>query len=101
MKTENAPTHTPGPWNVAESHAGSILITAEHPRGVDQDVAKIYIPETGDMKANGRLIAAAPDLLAVCRAVQAKYDSGRSIAESLLPFLAAGELKRAIAKAEG
>lgn len=75
MKTEKQ-THTPGPWRIARSHdrlnAHDIGIARD---GVQTVFAECYAEfwSKGDVRpaeceANARLIAAAPDLLAACRA---------------------------------
>lgn len=92
--------HTPGPWkaedNMSNEHKGKGWIV----RGVDGK------PLTGwgsitTTEANARLIAAAPDLLAVCEAELEVYDGmdrSRLRVETLARIAA---LRAAIAKARG
>lgn len=56
--------HTPGPWSVEIDHQTETpeFIRAYH-KGEMFDIASLS-DETEDIKANARLIAAAPDLLA-------------------------------------
>lgn len=70
MKTKAA--HTPGPWKakrVDSFHPYHEIVTVDY----DVQVARVYeTPDSMDSidpqgKANARLIAAAPDLLAACR----------------------------------
>ena len=60
MTTETK--HTPGPWNVEKYcvWAGDKYVAATQ-TGIDEE----------EQAANARLIAAAPDMLAVCHAVAA------------------------------
>ena len=52
--------HTPGPWIAFyEHHAGPMRVGA----GTNCTVAAMYQPPVGDMLANARLVAAAPELL--------------------------------------
>lgn len=89
--------HTPGPWTISgEEHANVIC-------GAHFVVADVF-PEASDMttgagtheeaEANARLIAAAPELLAVCLALQ---ERGAVIATTGL----GDQLTAAIAKAQG
>jgi hypothetical protein len=95
--------HTPGPWEIEErehsrrqvirTKQGVIteLINYGHAGGIN---AVCFIEE---LRANARLIAAAPDLLEACRAIAALMDGqGRRN----LP-LVSGMARAAIAKAEG
>ena len=94
-------SHTPGPWYV-----NGDCIEADGPEGPrDVTVAVVHLNESID--ADARLIAAAPDLLLVCKCMagdlQALLDgddfSGMSDAEMFGVMLRS--LNAAIAKAEG
>lgn len=61
MKEQHTPAHTPGPWVVLR-HVGIYA-------GKDL-VASIHSPIPEPTKSNARLIAAAPDLLAVVQELQ-------------------------------
>lgn len=37
-----APQSSPLPWDTAEGANGDVLITCQHPRGIDDDVAHVY-----------------------------------------------------------
>lgn len=72
--------HTPGPWQ-QDWH----FIVAPDPAGIHPDIyiAEIAeddsdgrIPPPEQQEANGRLIAAAPELLAACRLVVERWESG-------------------------
>ena len=79
--------HTPGPWHVrADALSGETYIVA-----AGQLVARIQSPTNG--KANARLIAAAPELLAAVHALLTMCDQhipdavARSFARQLQPLL--------------
>jgi len=60
--------HTPGPWREMEISPGEWFIFANHPKVGEVSHAEIRsgcdeASELGDMSANARLIAAAPQLL--------------------------------------
>lgn len=78
--TENKVTHTPGPWTedrqfIRDSDGNS--------------VARIDYEQSGYIRANAALIAAAPDLLAACREAYLLLDGGNPRHESLHDTLAA------------
>lgn len=101
--------HTPGPWNVDEERATDIVI-----RNAQRDpVARGYSSgwDKPTARANARLIASAPELLATLKIALASFrqmyqDIERDAVdledilnnESYWPL---GELRNAIAKAEG
>lgn len=71
--------HTPGPWTANKTGYGSIWIGGNEidDTGFQTEIGSICT-EYGDMsKANARLIAAAPDLLAALRRLMS-YDFGHS-----------------------
>lgn len=89
--------HTPGPWEVyggtragIDKEDGSFSIVVA---GYDDDECGIYGHTDAEAAANARLIAAAPDLLAACRAAL----EGQSIP----PFEKYEMIRAAIAKATG
>ncbi len=99
MKTENKTTHTPGPWFIWTKRAKNHNRVIEGPYGT-------VVAEACDMNrddldaqvdANGRLIAAAPELLAALKMIveSEKYPEFNIAA----PWYVAG--LAAIAKAEG
>jgi hypothetical protein len=69
---KNETKHTPGPWTVRDNKNGTLGIDAKEPDGTYCQPARVngdaddpvYGPTT---RANARLIAAAPDLLAACK----------------------------------
>jgi hypothetical protein len=67
--------HTPGPWKATLAYGYRIEAAG------GKIVAKLptHCPLTGEDPANAYLIAAAPDLLAVCRAVLEHADSNPDI----------------------
>ena len=107
--------HTPGPWEVG-GVGDSCVATPTHP---DERICVCWDPRPAELedgswedhspeiRANARLIAAAPELLAVCQAIagdlQALLDgddfSGMSDAELFGVMLRS--LNAAIGKAEG
>ena len=58
--------HTPGPWFYAESEVGTPFVDSESVG----DLSAVALP-IDEQKANARLIAAAPDLLAALRTAEA------------------------------
>jgi hypothetical protein len=76
-----AQDHTPGPWYSRVVPGGMIRIDngncSQRPRGVSAHVVakvnEVYMCR-GEREANGNLLAAAPDLLAACRAAQSVLD---------------------------
>jgi hypothetical protein len=102
-------THTPGPWIVehASDHRSADVIRTAAPvvegatRGVE--VARIVNRirgSLGDYRCNGRLLAAAPDLLAACRNVLARLDL--EPADAVFPCSAMrDQLRAAIRVADG
>ncbi len=103
--------HTPGPWEASgyctldnAYHVGTIgpkgctgiHLDAKH--SIKELIADIWAaPQSIQSKANARLIAAAPDLLAACKVTQTFLAQWRALAD--IPSL--GTLQAAIAKAEG
>lgn len=66
--------HTPGPWK-ADLENYPIMVRSESETwplvdelGDEEGCAGVFVANTGDHKANARLIAAAPDLLEACKA---------------------------------
>lgn len=95
-------THSSGPWHTVRDNGiakgwvtpGCRIVWDDSPGG--NDVAYI-VPLDGDNgNANARLIAAAPDLLEVCKLIRYFFDS--RYAE--IPGGLSGRLDAAIAKAE-
>ncbi|MHC4445234.1 MAG: hypothetical protein ACYTA5_21760 [Planctomycetota bacterium] len=67
-------SHTPGPWGIESDpfwvdKTCVYNVIAAPPPGYDDDVcpAKAYGRNVEEAKANARLIAAAPELLAACK----------------------------------
>lgn len=73
--------HTPGPWEV-DFETYPIMVRSQSETwplvdelGNEEGRAGVFIANTGDNKANARLIAAAPDLLeALCKLAEL-YDA--------------------------
>lgn len=91
-------THTPGPWGVCPTSETAPYEVTAPDVGRTLHVAKVYKTQPQPCetdKANARLIAAAPDLLAACQNMLACMDAddGNSLAN------AANEARTAIAKA--
>jgi hypothetical protein len=92
--------HTPGPWRV-----GDAAHTIFGPKQADGSLAVTIASVAGnarveDYRANARLIAAAPDLLAALKAVSAIAEHGPSVVDAL-GFQNVRAIRAAIAKAEG
>lgn len=92
-------THTPGPWKWDESYGA--IVAGEGPNMLVTPIWKSS-PAWGYSEniANARLIAAAPDLLAACKALLSRVDANGGTVRSIT-----GEqivaIRAAIAKAEG
>lgn len=87
--------HTPGPWGT--------LTFSNHELQTDFAMVKIgsrahMVGYSGEDKANARLIAAAPDMLA---ALQACHEAMSYMSEYDIPLTLPGQVKAAIAKAIG
>lgn len=106
--------HTPGPWSGTINSKGTFCVQAEDANSKFDVAYCAPMNEDGPRKAarefaNGRLIAAAPDLLAALKGVASSYTSGSEV--SHLPYLGTGTrgdieskwraVLAAIAKAEG
>lgn len=94
--------HTPGPWVLCrcDGHDGSAVATIEPKPETMEGPNHWAVAHTNTLRnewqANARLIAAAPDLLAACRAFVAKVDRGE--ARSVNTY---AQMVAAIAKATG
>ena len=104
VSSEDVP-HTSGPW-VANVGAGFIDVRAknEDPPIVGWQGFDDCFRAKAEHIANARLIAAAPDLLAACKAALNDYERINAAAslKRIHPFtLGPAELRAAIAKAEG
>jgi hypothetical protein len=70
--------YTPGPWNCDQYHPGEITAVSKWPEGAEargiictmNDKLLPGFPMQQQQEANARLIAAAPDLLAACKAAR-------------------------------
>lgn len=64
-------TYTPGPWHRGSRDNSNYLdmVVAKSPRGKDIVIARCPRPRIGCPTANARLIAAAPDLLAILQTI--------------------------------
>ena len=98
--------HTPGPWRVEEDEDG-LYIRMEAYRGQDEYLVVYASPIPEQREADAHLIAAAPELLAACKAVlsDVSLDVYRGAAADrgrMTPAEAAFALLRAaIARANG
>jgi len=94
----SAVTHTPGPWNVGTSAQGREVVflngLTERHGGLGPSQNWIDC----NTEANARLIAAAPELLAV---VQELEESAGYWSEYDVPLGIVDRIRAAIAKAEG
>lgn len=101
METKHdRPQHTPAPWHLIHSD-GQLRVDSER----DGAVAVCHILMRGEFKmpsecvANARLIAAAPDLLAVVEMVNRIWSHDQT--ENLHPESPAAILRAALKKAKG
>lgn len=98
--------HTPGPWNLSESHSGAdrsvFALSPKHQNPIW--IARVY---NGDgsihtpapiRDANARLIAAAPDLLEACEETLRLHDLSE---DDRLAGVIGIAIRAAIAKAKG
>jgi hypothetical protein len=93
--------HTPGPWE-ADFETYPIMVCSQSETwplvdelGNEEERAGVFVANTGDNKANARLIAAAPDLLEML-VEAANFIQPYSVGQELLERIDA-----AIAKATG
>jgi hypothetical protein len=96
-------SHTPGPWSVIHDPARTVIdIEPEYsPFGRVATISPVDGQEDGGRShsielANARLIAAAPELLDVAKAIAAEWQRSPNI-----PYPQRETLRAAIAKAEG
>ncbi len=100
--------HTPGPWAVVIDKQGgdwkyNIRTSAPHnpAGGLGKHIASVNPLMQARGENNAALIAAAPDLLAACKAVEDAWTGGESGDWRGALDLALGMARAAIAKAEG
>jgi hypothetical protein len=68
--------HTPGPWRNLRRNGMGNLVVGQADRVAPLGVADVFVSSVdGADEANANLIAAAPDLLAACRALVDWYDT--------------------------
>ncbi len=112
QETKNA-QHTPGPWEKCEFEVmrevkpGLVMAVPIYTRRIEGTLSPVS-DDWDEAMANARLIAAAPELLSVCKDLDAAWDDFMMVDENdnnvgtidgvcaLLP-----RLRAAIAKAEG
>ena len=83
--------HTPGPWRIEGTNSGLFIAGAK-----PGYLAEMRDCGSGDVAANARLIAAAPDLLDALALLVAGIENG--VSDSFIPLVKA---RAAIAKATG
>lgn len=99
------PKHTPGPWVALPCKQtpdrGAVFV--EGPGGWDRDpVCSTYEHYEREVnEANAHLIAAAPDLLAVCRLMLRDVGDGGPGTHDYVSMYTVERIRAAIAKAEG
>lgn len=76
VTTDHVASHTPGPWSVEDPIGGELsIVEVNKPTHEWKFIATVYLREGNDpdefphlvSEANARLIAAAPDLLAIAK----------------------------------
>lgn len=102
--------HTPGPWTLTWNHSERLAIVGPNNDGKftsSDRICNLPHRRNGEGKANGRLIAAAPELLEAAREfTKAAHDARDALNAAGIPCpasiaLAAEHARHAIAKAEG
>jgi hypothetical protein len=85
--------HTPGPWTAEEEEraqrTGAVVgiyvaqVNPRAPNGLNGRICQAYgnclVTTDDELRANARLIAAAPELLEVCKAALATFEQGTPI----------------------
>lgn len=97
--TKEKMTHTPGPWSIGNPPYGdrTYVYSNDATGSAIANVKLTYVPRSmAELEANARLIAAAPDLLNVCRMILDDDDT-----VELLSDESRAALSTAIAKATG
>lgn len=91
--------HTPGPWAQGSNNGPTIYSAGK------EQIANVRIVDTfpgrAEGLANAHLIAAAPDLLAVCEAFATRLDEAKRLGIKKLYLVDDVDLRAAIAKARG
>jgi hypothetical protein len=98
--------HTPGPW-VADLETYPIMVRSQSETwplvdelGNEEGRTGVFIANTGDNKANARLIAAAPDLLEALKVILRDHMAVHGVGDlEMQPALF--QARAAIAKATG
>tara|TARA_R110000868_G_C10896172_1_gene763968 strand:+ start:260 stop:559 length:300 start_codon:yes stop_codon:yes gene_type:complete len=94
--------HTPAPWSVEIDHAtGNAEYVRAYQDGEMLDVASVLCDQTDRANANARLIAAAPDLLAVLCEMLGAAETDLLDDKSNVWRSAMNDARAAIAKAKG
>ena len=88
--------HTPGPWILANSDAYNTVVIAQ-----GAEICTVIEHQGGDRKANSRLIAAAPELLAALKALLSDAEDVGFEGISVEAFDSIHAARAALAKAEG
>ncbi len=93
--------HTPGPWRVEHQNpsptTGEWMIAGSKPGYL----AEVRDCGSGDVRANARLIAAAPDLLEACELIVSAFDQLAPMSSARNEPLQINAARAAIAKARG
>ncbi len=90
-------THTPGPWHIGMKPGPTVY----GPQGEQITWSANPLLDEQEHRANQRLIAAAPDLLATLKLAQFAIEGLRDIAKAHAPGCFLPDVSVAIAKAEG
>lgn len=87
--------HTPGPWHAVANGGDDDderlrIIVARDRYGDSSAIGEVYDPDpcNGDIEANARLIAAAPELLEACKQAAVFFEDDEGIAQVLLAAIA-------------
>lgn len=98
---EQKAAHTPGPWNCNHSSASGYDIVCSENSPTDVCVISRRDKTTGEIDANARLIAAAPELLAALETAYMALIGYLPAHRNDVTDAAIGAARAAIAKATG
>lgn len=79
---------TPGPWRVETNRMGAVDLVADGPNGEEWLIAAAVYGPLDWREKNFALLAAAPDLLAACRAATEVLSGDAMTKQSLIDALA-------------
>ncbi len=99
-KTETKAQHTPGPWEVEEGGGNNLRVVGTGNNSCIICGMPTWDAQPEEMDGNARLIAAAPALLAACKALLAEFPEPPNDFVARFPSSAVRTARAAIAQAE-